>query len=69
MKTFLAYWIVFQLIMIGFAGGGLWRELVRNGCIVDKEIDREIVFYDYIAPFVLPMVFLTGDLSNEYCKK
>lgn len=68
MKTFLAYWLVVQLLLVGIAGGVMWRELVDNGCIVDKEIDRSLEFFDWWAPIAIPLMFLTGDVSEHYCK-
>ena len=69
MKTFLIYWIVVQLVLIGLVGGGLWRDLVRYGCIEEPQTKGEIGFSDFIFPVAVPLIFLTGDVSNSYCEK
>lgn len=65
MKEFLAGWVVFQLIMIGFILGGFVYEEQKNGCLKSPEkLHKE---WEYkLAAMVFPLVaFVENDFN--YC--
>ena len=65
MKTFLATWIVIQLVVIGFAGRSIWNE------VADKTYDcNQTMTHAPIIIVDFPLVYFVQpfDFVEEYCR-
>jgi len=63
----LAWWIIIQLITIGFARGSINNEVKKKTYICPSEDETYSVWFSILLPL---MFFLPEDKEvDEYCKK
>ena len=67
MKNFLATWIVFQLIVIGWAGVSVNNDMARGTLSCEP---KDLGFKGYLAGTMFPLVFFITETNDhtEYCK-
>ena len=70
MKNFLIVWIIFQLVIIGSAGGSGLVEIKERNCKTPPLIEtlgRMSNFKIQLVSFIFPLMFFLSD--EDVCKK
>jgi len=65
MKNILCYWIIIQLLVIGWAGAGIHNQMVKG----EWECSEPFL-YPYWFTMSFPLTFFTtpNDFEKNYCK-